>query len=428
MDDTMSGHVIRLVEPSPWLSRLLRGEKGILPTVSNVMMILANDPALANMLAYDAFTHQPLLMRAAPVSEEGSPPLPGPYPRQWETADVTLIHAYLQRVWSPSIARETAENAMITEATVRQFHPVRAWLKSLVWDRKPRINNWLMAAFDCEPTAFHRAAGAKVLIAAVRRVMQPGCKFDQMLVLEGAQGIGKSRALRALTGDSWFSDAIPSDLTSKDAAMALVGVWILEFAEIEHLIRTEVETIKAFLSRAVDRFRPPYGKNYIERPRQGIAIGTTNSDDYLRDSTGNRRIWPIKCRAADPEWVALNRDQLWAEAVVREESGEPIWLDDDNTRAQATDAAAERMAEDVWQEKIREWLISRSETTSADVLSHALGMSAEKMTRAADMRVGATLRVLGWTRAVTKQYGKSKRVWRLLPEDTTTPENDDFGF
>lgn len=424
----MSRPPIRLIEQPTWISRLLRGEKGILPTVSNVMLILGNDPALDGLLAYDAFTHQPLLMLPVPPAEENAPTLPGPYPRQWECADITLVHAYLQRVWSPSIRRETTENAMITEATMRQFHPIRTWLKTLVWDRKPRINNWLINAFDCEQTAFHRAVGAKVLIAGVRRVMRPGCKFDQMLVLEGAQGIGKSRALQALAGDAWFSDVIPPDLTSKDAAMSLVGVWILEFAEIEHLIRMEVETIKAFLSRAVDRYRPPYGKTYVERPRQGIPVGTTNSDDYLRDSTGNRRIWPVKCRCADPEWVALNRDQLWAEAVVREAGGEPIWIDDQDTQSQAIDAAAGRMAEDVWQEKIREWLLLQVETTAADVLQHGLGMTPDKMTRAADMRVGATLRVLGWGPAVIKVDGKSKRVWRLQPPSTTIHENGDFGF
>jgi putative DNA primase/helicase len=397
-----------------WSNKLARSRSdppAVLPTVGNAMMILANDPELVGALAYNSFTGAPLLMRAVPVGED-DPLLPGPYPRVWEGSDATLVHAYIQRRWCSRIGRETIENAMAAEAALRQFHPVRDWLAGLVWDGTPRIDTWLVTAFGAADTPFHQAVGAKVLIAAVRRIIRPGCKFDQMMVLEGPQGIGKSRALRALFGDDWFSDAIPADLTSKDAAMALLGVWGLEFAEIEHLIRTEVETIKAFLSRSVDRYRPPYGRNYVERPRQGIAIGTTNADDYLRDVTGNRRIWPIKCLKAEPEWVGEMRDQLWAEATIREAEGEPIWLDEEGTQIAAEEAASDRMSEDVWQSAIISWLTGRTQVSCADVLEHALKMPTEKMTKAADMRATAVLRTLGWLRTLARVNGKPSRIWR----------------
>jgi putative DNA primase/helicase len=419
----------RPIEQSGWMARVQRNSQGgTLPTVSNAMLVLANDPELAGLLAYDAFRSEHLLMRAPPAPDD-SPSLPGPYPRPWGLEDVVFVLGYLQRIWSPKFGRETTEHAMLAEASMRRFHPVADWLTGLAWDGTPRIDKWLSAAFDAENNRYHRAIGAKFLIAAVRRVRQPGCKFDHMLVLEGSQGIGKSRACRALFGDAWFSDAIPPDLTSKDAAMALLGVWCLEFAEIEHLIRAEVETIKAFLSRPVDRYRPPYGKAYVERPRQGVLIGTTNADDYLRDATGNRRIWPVRCRRADPDWIALNREQLWAEAAFRERRGETTWLDDDDVREEAGHAQAERMAEDLWETAIAEWLRGRVEVRLADVLAGAIGMTKEKLDKRAEMRVGAILRGLGWKKGQARREGRGPgKLWfcpgRAPPDPETQGQEE----
>lgn len=410
--------IIDLVSGKPldqlaWTARLARSEKGeALATVSNMMLIFANDPVLRGMLAYNAFTADPLIMRPAPVTDDGQPILPGPYPRLWGAADATLVQAYLQRVWSPRVTPQTVDNAMLAEATLRQFHPIVDWLNDLRWDGLPRVDTWLSAAFDAENSRFHRAAGSKLLIAAVRRVKLPGIKFDQMLVLEGPQGIGKSRALRNLFGDAWFSDAVPPDLSSKDAAMALLGVWGLEFAEIEHLIRAEVETIKAFLSRSVDRYRPPYGKGFVERPRQGVLIGTTNSDDYLRDTSGNRRIWPIRCRSADPDWVHVNREQLWAEAAVREAAREPIWLDDEELRQDASIAQSDRLTVDPWSSSIARYVRGKHEVEISDILFDAISMTKDKMNKTGEMRVGAVLKELGWTKRRPTINGVRATIWK----------------
>lgn len=418
------GDVIDLASRKPqeqlaWMGRLAKNsDGGAIATVANTLLILANDPALRGMLAFNAFTAEPLIMRAAPISDDGEPELPGPYPRTWEGADVTLVQAYLQRVWMPRISFATTEAAMITEAGMRQFHPIRDWLADLQWDGKARIDNWLVNAFDCEQTNFVRVIGAKFLIAAVRRIRRPGCKFDYLLVLEGFQGIGKSEALRRLFGDAWFSDDIPTDLSSKDAAMALMGVWGLELAEIDHLIRTEVETIKAFLSRSVDRYRPPYGRAYVARPRQGVLVGTTNLDDYLRDSTGNRRIWPALCRAADPAWVAGNRDQLWAEAAHREATGEAIWIEDEDVRAEATEAQADRMATDPWTDLLIDHLASRKRIRIHELLIECLGIPKERMDKRTEMRCAKVLRSIGWTKDPTKR--RMNRTYQQSPVSTWT--------
>lgn len=394
-----------------WYSRLQRGDKGVLPTVANALMIFANDPAVSGMLAYNAFRSEHLLMHEPPPAEENAPLMAGPYPRPWGVEDVALIQGYMQRIWCPRFARGTIEDAMLAEAAVRRFHPIVDWLDALRWDGKPRIDTWLTNTFACDNTPYHKAVAAKFLIAAVRRVRQPGCKFDYMLVLEGLQGIGKSQSLRELFTIDWFSDAIPPDLNSRDAAMALLGVWCLEFAEIEHLIRNEVETIKAFLSRAVDRYRPPYGKAYVDRPRQGVLVGTTNADDYLRDSTGNRRIWPVKCQCASPDWIRVNREQLWAEAAHREANGESVWMEDADLQQSASEAQADRMSSDMWADVVAAWLIERREARIPDIMTDALSIPRERQGKSQEMRVAGILRQLGWTKTTKRSGGLLSKFW-----------------
>lgn len=428
MADDRAAEVIDMASAKPidqlsWFKRLQSGDKGYLPTVSNAMLIFANDPVLQGMLAYNAFRSEHLLTRQPPPAQEDGPSLAGPYPRPWGPEDVALIQAYFQRIWCPRFSRATVEDAMLAEAALRRFHPVVDWLDSLRWDGKPRLDTWLTNAFACENNRYHRAVGTKFLIAAVRRVRRPGCKFDHMLVLEGAQGIGKSRSLAELFSIPWFSDAIPPDLNSRDAAMALLGVWCLEFAEIEHLIRNEVETIKAFLSRSVDRYRPPYGKAYVERPRQGVLVGTTNADDYLRDATGNRRVWPVRCQVASPEWVKVNRVELWAEASAREATGENIWIEDEAVLVQASAAQSERLSEDLWEASVAEYLSGRIEARVHQILVDALGVPKERLTKPQEMRVGAILRRRGWVKSLKRRNGEPTRVW--FPPGTSLDDGPD---
>lgn len=391
-----------------WMGRLAKsGEGAILPNEANATIIIANDPALAGAMAFNDFTATPLLMRPLPPLEEGGKPMPGPYPRPWGPSDVILTLAYLQRVFSPRFAKTAVEHAMLVSAEQNRFHPVCDWLEGLAWDGKPRLDNWLINAFACEATDFNRAVGAKFLIAAVRRVRQPGCKFDNMLVLEGKQNLGKSKALKTLFGEDWFSDDVPRDLPHKDAAMALLGVWGLEFAELASLIKNDDETAKAFLSREVDRYRPPYGKNYVERRRQVVLCGSTNEDDYLRDPTGNRRYWPVYCETADFKWVELHREQLWAEAAYRDSQGENIWLDDQDLIAEANTVQSQRVAGDVWEDRIARWLKGRREATISDILEQCLGFTPDRMRKSEEMRVAKVLKLLHWQRKVTR----SGKIW-----------------
>lgn len=368
------------------------------PSLANAMLILALDPAVSGCLGYDEFRDQAFLLAAPPVANPGDDPAPGPFPRAWLRSDVALFTAYVQRAHCGKMRRETVEDAMEAEAARNRFHPVRDYLAGLVWDGVPRIDEWLHHAFGVEMNPYTRAAGAKFLIAAVRRVRNPGVKFDHAPVAQGAQGKGKSTTWAALFGPEWFSDDLPDDLGDKDAAMALRGVWGLEMAELTQLLATEAEAVKAFLSRATDRYRPPYGRQVIDVPRQGVLVGTTNAQEWLRDATGNRRWWPFDCTACDPHWVRQHRDQLWAEAADREARGEPHWLDEEDARDEAQQMQDERMVEDPWAEKVRAYATGLLRVSASQVLQNAIEMPLERQNRAAQMRVTAILTRMGWTK------------------------------
>lgn len=197
------------------------------------------------------------------------------------------------------------------------YHPIRDYLDAVRWDGTPRIDRWLTSYLGAENTPYTQAVGRLMLMAAVRRVRQPGIKFDQIIVLEGPQGSGKSTALRIMAGgDDNFSDADILTLDAKSQMEALEGVWIYEICELEGISRADTSKVKSFASRDTDRGRPAYGRFRENRPRQNILVGTTNDDQYLRDQTGNRRFWPVRTTTIDVEALARDRDQLWAEAPI----------------------------------------------------------------------------------------------------------------
>ncbi len=369
------------------------------PSLGNAMLILALDPLCAGRLQHCDFRDVSLLTAPPPRANPGDADAPGPYPRPWTRSDVSLFAAYIQRTYTPKMRREVVEDAMEAEATRNRWHPVRDWLDHLQWDRIPRLHRLIPQGFGAESTPYTQAIGAKLCIAAVRRVRRPGVKFDHVPVAQGAQGRGKSTAFATLFSPEWFSDALPDDLADKDAAMALRGVWGLEMAELTQLLASEPEAIKAFITRAVDRYRPPYGRVVIEVPRQGVLVGTTNAQEWLRDATGNRRFWPFDCGQIDVEWIAANRGQLWAEAAHREAAGEAHWLDEADDREEAEAQQQERMVEDPWHAKVADYVRGLREVRAAVVLENGVGMPVYQHTRQHQMRVTAILTRLGWSKA-----------------------------
>jgi hypothetical protein len=215
---------------------------------------------------------------------------------RWSDQHDRLATEWIQREVGIFAGQELVGAAIQTVAQKRPFHPVREYLNALKWDREPRIDTWLSRYLGVAENTYSKAVGAAWLISAVARVMKPGTKVDTALILEGKQGIGKSSALRILGGE-WFTDDL-ADMGSKDSKMQSMGAWIIELAELSSMTRSEVERVKNFMGMEVDSFRPPYGRNTIDVPRQCVYAGSTNRDDYLLDQTGNRRFWPVHCAGA----------------------------------------------------------------------------------------------------------------------------------
>jgi predicted P-loop ATPase len=303
-----------------WLKGCVRDDGNrVVANVANVLYALRNAPEIVDVFAYDA-------MRCAAVIKK---PLLGPTSEglPWEIRDndVTRLQEWLQRQGLPKIGVEIVHQAVDQVAAEHEFHPVRDYLDGLRWDGIPRLNRLLADYLGAERSAYASGIGQMFMISMVARVFKPACKADYMLVLEGPQGVGKSRACRVLAG-GWFSDSLP-DLHSKDASQQLRGRWLIEIAELAAFRRQEAEALKAFLTRVEEQYRPAYGRRVVTEYRQCVFIGTTNQETYLQDASGGRRFWPVKVGKIDIARLERDRDQLLAEAVRLYRDGEKWWPD-----------------------------------------------------------------------------------------------------
>ncbi len=209
-------------------------------------------------------------------------------------------------------------DALVQECLCHPFHPIKDYFKSLQWDGIPRLETWMIRYLGAVDDAFNREVGRLSLIAAVRRILQPGCKFDQIVVFDAKEGVGKSSAIRILAGDDNFSDQEILTLSEVRQQEALQGKWLYEIADKQGHSAADVDKVKAFASRTVDRARPAYGHFRVDRPRTCIFFATTNEAIYLLSQTGNRRFWSIVCGLCDLEGLERDRDQIWAEAILKE--------------------------------------------------------------------------------------------------------------
>lgn len=418
----------RIAKPA-WFNRLRQDMAGTPErNEANVIIALTSDVAFAGVLAFDDFA-QAIVVRQ-PLPWDGAT---GPFPRPWEDADEVRNAEWLQ-LRGVNVAPMVVGRAIGAVARDHRIHPVRDWLDHLRWDGMPRIETWTSTYLGAEPTAFHHTVGALWLISAVARIFRPGVKADHMLILEGPQGARKSTALKVLAGEEWFTDELP-ELGSKDAAIHMQGIWIVEIAELDAIGRAEVSRIKAFLTRTADRFRPPYGRYTVEVPRQCVFAGTVNPDTYLRDETGNRRFWPLRCGTIDIAALARDRDQIWAEAVHRFREGAIWWIDDAALLAEARTEQESRYQGDAWDARIDRWLTHETRSVNrghagyedwqeeeiervdpirdvsvGEILEGALGIEPAKWTKIDQMRVGAWLKSRHWER-YRRRTGEA-REWR----------------
>jgi predicted P-loop ATPase len=293
------------------------------------------------------------------------------------------------------------------------YNPVCDYLDALEWDGTPRLDSWLSVYLGAADGPLNRAIGRKVLIAAVRRVREPGTKFDQILVLEGPQGSGKSSAIKILAGD-YFSDAEIFAQSGREVMELCGGVWLYEISELEGLGKRDVAHVKAFCSRTHDKARPAYGYAPVERGRTCIFIGTTNSDNYLADDTGNRRFWPVTTTTIDLDALRRDRDQLWAEAAAAEASGETLVIDA-ALWGEAAERADARLPDDPWQDLLAavetmpvgsvERVDGELRVLTEFLLHDVLRFERARVKTGDNRRLAGVMRRLGWTGPKTFRVG-----------------------
>jgi predicted P-loop ATPase len=298
-------------------------------------------------------------------------------------------------------------DAVSSIAAERSFHPVVDYLAGLTWDRTPRIETWLIDFAGAPDTPSVRAVSRLILIAGVARVRTPGIKFDEMLVFESPQqGTFKSSALHVLAvREEWFADGLSLAASSQQVIEQLSGKWIIESSDLSGMRKSEVENLKAFLSRQSDRARLAYGRFPVERPRGCVFFGTTNSTRYLRDES-NRRFWPVRIVCSfDVAALARIRDQLWAEAAAHHAAGASIRLEPGLYDVAAAEQRLRRI-EDPWVEILEVAfgdMTGRISTTDAfEIIGRPDGQRLQEDNR----RVGEAMRELGWERLRTSGRGE----------------------
>jgi predicted P-loop ATPase len=313
------------IHNTEWLSEMdVDGKGNYLCTINNIVLILNNDPMLKGRLALNTFEQREVALKQLPWREVNHST------KNLTDTDDAAIRHYIESTYNisgPNKVQDAVKIVMLRNS----FHPVRDYLDALEWDGEERVESLLIDYLGAEDNKYVRAVTRKSMMAAIARIYRPGVKFDNVLVLVGQEGVGKSEILYRLGGD-WFNDSLTT-VHGKEAYEQLQGAWLIEMAELAGLKKAEVETVKHFISKRVDRYRVAYGRRTEDFPRQCIFFGTTNKIDFLKGQNGDRRFWPVVVRVGAPTknlFKDLNKEEIakiWAEAKYYYETGEKLVLD-----------------------------------------------------------------------------------------------------
>ncbi len=377
-------------------------ESGAMKPLASNLALLLGTPELSDCLGWDGLADQPAWRKKPPFLHE--------FRSELHDQDAPEFAYWAADRLGADFKSQSALEALLVHAKRHYWHPVRDYLAGLTWDKTPRIDSWISDVFGVPDSAYHQAVARSFLIAAVARVMSPGCQVDTMLVLMGDQGIGKSTAVRELLPDfDWYAETTetPGKL---DFYQALRGKWIVEVGELNSFRNADWAKIKQMLSARKDTYRASYARFSKDYPRQCMFIGTTNEDEWGRDPSGARRFWPIRCLEANTDYIRAQRDQLWAEAYWRYTAGEGWWTVPDAKEHQESIRES-----DPWEAAILTWMIGKTGFFSAmDIYLQALGGdTAARCSRSDEMRISHIMDILGVKRERPLINGRRVRVYRL---------------
>ena len=385
-------------------------------TLGNTLnFFLLEDSPFYDCLQFNLFSKQIEFKRPMPWHTFHSGDL------TWTDADAVNIAYWLSSVKQYNIHSNMVHDAALVISKAESYHPIKRYLEALKWDGVPRLDSWLSTYCKAEDNEYTRAIGMKVLVAAVARIYNPGVTFQYMLVLEGAQGLGKSAVCKIMGGD--YYGEIFMDVFNKDVIDIMHGKWVIELAEMQALGKTTVEAMKGFLSRDIDRARLAYARNAENFPRQCIFIGTVNPDGagYLKDTTGNRRYWVVSVGRVNRKALTKDRNQIFAEAVERYKNGEKLYLDKDKLESMAVQEQRLRTVDDPWANEIVCFLQkSNKEGRPIDAMSvgniyvNILNGYLKSLNKSDSRRISQIMACLGWGKGRVKSSLSGEREYCFL--------------
>lgn len=378
-----------------------RGGK-VRPHLKNIVAILEADSRWAGVLAFDEFRNTEVKLKPPPFKSKLGALTDN------DDRETTL---WLSQEYNLNAPKSLVNDAICLVAARTSFNPLADWLRSLKWDGRKRIDEMLINYFGVADKPYTREVSRNLLIGAVNRVFSPGVALHEVVILEGPQGAGKSRGVKALFGKEYFSDT-PFYIGNRDAYISIQGKWCIELGEMRSARAADVDALKLFISSPIDSFRAVYGKRNGDVPRQCVFLGTTNDAVYLRDQTGDRRWLPIEVGPVI-KWddIELDREQLWAEAVER--CCEDFWLSKES-RGYAIELRAGKRIDDPWLATIEEWLESREGPFSVnDILEGALEKRPGDQKPGDGEKVGKLMGVIpGWEKK--RLSTDSGRRWKFV--------------
>lgn len=375
---------------------------GIKGCRENVYMVMEADERLIGLVGLDQFSGLQVKRRKAPWPTE---------PGEWTENDDFLLGLYLAEQHDLVLAAiGDIEKGVAQAARHHAFNPVTEYMDACAdaWDRQQRVATCFSTYWGARDSEYLRLIATMFMVGIAKRAYFPGCKHDYAPVFEGGQGEGKSTALSILAGQ-WFADT-PFRMGEKDGFLSIQGVLLYEVAELEQFNRSEVTAIKAFMSSATDRFREPYGRRMKNVPRRCAFAATTNENEYFKDTTGNRRFWPVDTGRLDLDGLKRDRDQLFGEAVHMMRAGVKHWPTRDQQVLIINEQQENREIPDVWHGRVYEYLEGidsdgkptlagkRNRVTARELLTKGLHYELSKLgpAKQESMRISAIMRKLGW--------------------------------
>jgi len=394
-----------------WDWRLVQGKKTRTVTINNVVNYLETEEALINCIKYNEFDNTIRLFGRPPWDESNE--RLNPLGESWSDETTIKLKHWLSSTKAFEVNVSLLLESVIKVADDNKFHPLREYLLEIEWDGIPRVDKWLHTYGGANDNLYTRAIARVALLRAVARIFDPGCKADEMLILEGKQGIGKSTMI-VILGGIWAADFV-IDPHNKDTVGAMQGIWFGEMSEMEVFKKAEAVSLRSFVSRTTDRVRPPYGKFMKDYPRQITFIGTINPDAtnrYLTD-VENRRFHPVHLIQVDFEALKADRDQLFAEAVHRYHLNEKTYITDHKELKAVKREQLKRRSMDPWVETIQNWIAvdDKTFTTTNQVWEHALTGDPQKMTHQHQRRIAQVLKDLGYESGKQRIKGKVISGW-----------------